>query len=851
MKGIQKFLFLIVIAGAFSACSTQKNTFVNRNYHAINTYYNGYFNANESFEEGRDKVLSAHKENYKKILPIYIYPSETTSKSIYPEMDKAIKKCSRVIQRHSMDNTGAEVNKWIDDSYLLIGKCYFYKQEYDEARVVFKYVQRRYKKSNSYYPNALWLVRNHIHTENFYDAKKLLEDLDKDKKKPLELKEEFNATYAYYYMSQENYEKAIIHLKDAVEVCKKKKRQTRWMFILAQLYQQTKESLLADKYYKEVEKRSLNYELTFYSQLNRAFAFDAEVSNSYEVKETLLKMAKDDKNIEYLDQIYYGLADIYLKEGDEERGIQFLNLSTESSVNNNEQKGISFLRLGEIYFEKPEYSLAQLNYDSAVTYLPKDYEDYESILALKNNLTKIVENILIVETQDSLQRLASMSEEDRLTFIEDYIEEEKLRKEEEKREKERLEQERKDAEGTKRLDDPLAEGNTEWYFYNTTIMEYGRSEFTRIWGSRANEDNWRRSDKSSQSLSFDQLNEGNTGVVGGADDNPEKYLAFLPLDSTSMIASHQKIQKALFDLGNTYKENMNDNPNAIKSFEELLSRYDSSDYHLTTYYLLYRLWKAEGNSSKSNYYKNIILSQYADSDYAKLILNPDYLKELALAKAEAELFYEKTYGYYDRGFYLQTKMNCIEAYQKFAETPLIPKFKLLEALSIGGSTGKDSLITSLTLVAGNYGSTDEGKYAQELIGILTAKPAQEEVSDAPEYSTDLESKHLFVVIFNVEDIQAERVKIEISNFNAAYFRLDRLKVQNLELDKKRTMFSVKHFDNAQKALSYMTAFEQNTTKLKQTAEKRLSFFPISYDNYARFFKDKRVEPYQKWFEENY
>jgi len=846
-----RFLLIFSIGLLALSCSTQKDKFLNRGYHAINTKYNGYFNANESFEEGRDKVLTSHKENYKKVLPIYIYPNESGAKSIFPNMDKAIKKCSRVIQRHSMDFSGVEVNKWIDDAYLLIGKSYFYKQEYDEARVVFKYVQKRYKKSNSFYPNSLWLVRNYVHSEDYYEANKLLEKLEKDKKMPLEMKEDFNATAAYYHMSQEDYEKAISYLKDAVELCKKKKRQTRWMFILAQLYQRTNESLMADELYKEVEKRSLNYELTFYSQLNRAFAYDAEVGNSYEVKETLLKMARDDKNIEYLDQIYYGLADIYLKEGNEERGVEFLELSTEKSVNNNEQKGMSFLKLGEIYFEKPEYTLAQLNYDSAAAFLPKEFENYDGILALKNNLTKIVDNLIIIDTQDSLQRLAGMSEEDRLEFIEDYIEEEKLRKEEEQREQERLEEERKNQSTAKGLDDPLAEGNTDWYFYNSTIMDYGRTEFTRIWGQRKNEDNWRRSDKSSQILSFEELNEGNTAVIGGANDDPEKYLGFLPLDSSSMQSSHALIQKALFDLGNIYKENMRDEVNAIKSFEELISRYDTSDFHLTSYYLLYRLWLNEQNSIKANKYKNIILKEYPNSDYAKLILNPNYLKDLAAQKAEADLFYEKTYGYYKRGFYQQTRSNCAEAYTNYPESPLIPKFKLLEALSQGRDAGKDSTIRALSVVATSYRDSEEGKYAVQIIQLLSSEKPEEESLKIPEYKYDPGSAHVFAVVFKKGDIQAAKIKIELSNFNAAYFRMDRLKVQQLELDKETTMFTVKQFASPEKALSYMSAFEQNKTKLKQTAEKKQAFFPLSYDNYALFFKDKGVEAYQQWFEENY
>ncbi|NNF02782.1 MAG: hypothetical protein HKN22_08860, partial [Bacteroidia bacterium] len=43
-------------------------------------------------------------------------------------------------------------------------------------------------------------------------------------------------------------------------------------------------------------------------------------------------------------------------------------------------------------------------------------------------------------------------------------------------------------------------GNTQgggWYFYNQSAISFGMSEFKRKWGDRQNEDNWRRSKKTS------------------------------------------------------------------------------------------------------------------------------------------------------------------------------------------------------------------------------------------------------------------------------------------------------------------------------------------------------------------
>ena len=57
-------------------------------------------------------------------------------------MDKAIKKGSIVIQRHSIKIDGKEYCKWIDDNYLMIGKAYFYKADLRRHKNIYIHHQR-------------------------------------------------------------------------------------------------------------------------------------------------------------------------------------------------------------------------------------------------------------------------------------------------------------------------------------------------------------------------------------------------------------------------------------------------------------------------------------------------------------------------------------------------------------------------------------------------------------------------------------------------------------------------------------------------------------------------------------
>ena len=362
------FVFMFSIAFGIQSCSQKKNNFLNRFFHNTNARWNGYFNATEAYKVGKTKIKTGHKENYRKLLPLYIYGDEEMASTVQTDMDVVIKKCSRVIEYHSMDIKGKEYVKWIDDCWLLIGKAYFYEKNFKECIPIFKYVTKKFKGEQKYQAR-LWLIKAHIQTENYDQADALIRLLANDNKIPEEILPDVKATIAEYYLTQGEYAKAMLELEEAVLIQEDKGIATRWMFVLAQLYAEQGESIRANNTYKAVAKRHPEYEMEFWAQMNRALSYNVEDGSSYDIKKVLLKMLRDDKNIEYRDKLYYALSKIYYQEDSEERQISSLMLSAQSSVEDNYQKGLSFLELAEIHFARPEYIPAQAFYDSTVQYI--------------------------------------------------------------------------------------------------------------------------------------------------------------------------------------------------------------------------------------------------------------------------------------------------------------------------------------------------------------------------------------------------------------------------------------------------------------------------------------------------
>ena len=141
-------VFLAIHILFLTSCSTKKKTWLSRQYHNTTAKYNGYFNGNESIKAGVKKLHSSNIDDYTTILPVFPAGDLKKAKKIHSYMDKAIKKGSIVIQRHSIKIKGKEYCKWIDDNYLIVGKAYFYKGDFDEAIKTFSFIKNEYQKNN-------------------------------------------------------------------------------------------------------------------------------------------------------------------------------------------------------------------------------------------------------------------------------------------------------------------------------------------------------------------------------------------------------------------------------------------------------------------------------------------------------------------------------------------------------------------------------------------------------------------------------------------------------------------------------------------------------------------------------
>lgn len=876
---------LLPLALTWSSCSNTKDTFVSRTFHNLSAHYNGYYNAGLKLEEATDKLAESHIDHYDRILSVFQYADATKAKAVYPQLEDAMKRTKTVIERHTIiDKRGNEKpnsEKWIDDNHLLYGKCQFFKHDYFEAIETFKYVETTYRNDPGHHLGTLWLAKTNLELTQLNEAEQKLDFLRNQSNFPSKSKWELEAVNADFYLQTKNYDKAIEHLTRAAALVKKRDTKIRWLFILAQLHQQKGEFKQAFDLYTHVVKMNPKYEVGFNARLNRARCSDGSSGNNQTVRKELERMEKDPKNKDFLDQVYYALAGLEKNEGNEPGQIENLNKSVRASTNNPNQKALSYLELGKIAFQKHEYRDAQAYYDSTTTNLSNDYPDYTEILNRRNSLTKLVKNLRVIENEDSLQKLAGLTPEQRQQMVESIIQKE----EEEKRKQQEASQTNQifQPASPNQLNSFNKESGSNWYFYNVQAMGIGYNEFVRKFGERKLEDNWRRSNKqsfgnSTETTEIEPIEDGkpqtdSAGKVVSLDKRKQEMMKSIPADQEAIDKSTGKIIEAYYNVGLIYREQLDDPAASAAAFETLVQRFPESKYKLQCYYQLYRLYTGTvPNSQKAEYYKNLILTKYGDTEYAEIIRNPNYATDKANRKSELELFYEETYRKYLNGEYQAVIQRKNEADVQFPRSVLAPQFELLKALAIGKTQPLSTFEASLMEVIRNNAENPVKDRAQEILDAIhstggnsvpnrnvpSIEPNPSEAVDtavAPVSAFDYQpdTTHFVVVIFqNIGGaLDPSRFKTKLSNFNTTNFGSKNIQVQDLLFGPRNKIFILRSFSNRTDALSYNSTLYDNDEVYGNVSTDQYQEYVISANNLAELIRQMKTDQYEDFYRNFY
>ena len=882
------------------SCSTQKNTWVNRAYHNLTSRYNIYFNGKESLKEGLVKINHSVEDDYSKLLLIHKSSDPGTGQTASSEMETAILKASKLIKMRSITQkpkrrknrtrsykklaSKEEYNNWVDDSYLLMGQAYFYMKNYIAAIENFSYIVRKFSDEEIKHDAYVWLIRAYTEMERYNEALETIQHIDGQKEFPKRLNNEFGLAVADFHIRQNEYTEAIPHLKSAIKGLFFNKNKARYKYILGQLYKETGNNTLASETFREVAKMNPSYSMAFNARINAAGTFTGD-GDIQKLKKELRKMLRDFKNFEYRDQIYYALADIYMAENNKSAAIDLYIRSATASNVNMFQRAISCLTIADIYFDERNYKGAQSYYDSAMVVIDEEYPNYEVIQRRHQSLSRLVENLYTVEKEDSLQRIALLSESERNELVSRWTKEAQ-------EEEERLRQ----LENAQRMDQSFFRMNQNrfglgrqqqgagWYFYNPTTVTYGKSEFEQIWGKRKLEDNWRRSNRTSgleeELITLEGEQEASQEGPKRIEDpkNREYYLQDVPLTHELMAASHDRIRDALFNAGRIFKQDYSNYERSIASYEDLNKRYPENIYQLTTYFELWDLYKRTNNLEQSNYYRNLVTTNFPETKYARYLINPNYFIELearedSLNNLYQLAFYNYKHGNYQEAVQLVQQMNTMEP-----DSLLKSKIDFIDAVSKGTQTSLNNFGDLLTAYLKNYPESEPAPLAGEIlaliadstladyqklveIGYLNETIQNEELKEknlaendefGGKFSYEEDLLHYFVIAFpRNENVDINRLKFDIANYNIDHYTKQDFDIETENLTDDQVLLIVRSLKDKEQALIYFRSIIRKREVFETLKDVEYMNFVTSSTNYRGITSDRNYMEYLKFFVKNY
>lgn len=713
----------IICLVTFSGCSQESTGVVGTAYHNTTAHYNAYFLARQKINELETTLFKNRQDDYNRLLDIIQPLDSNIVKSQTAATDYAIQKASLAIQRHKN-------SKWVDDSYLLVGTAQFYQMDFPNALKAFKYVNTISKAKNARHQALINIFRTYVQMQEYSNAKAVVNFIKQENLSKENLSE-FYLIRAQLHKEEEEYLQAAATLALAVRLMPKGEHKARIHFITGQIYEQLNNPKQAYKNYRATLKNNPSYELSFYAKLHMLQTY--EVGKNEDAKKALAyfkKMLRDEKNADYKDKIYYQMGVYEAKRSNFDQALKQLKQSVAWSKSDELQKSYSYLKLGEIYFENlQQYELAKAYYDSTVQILPPTALNYEKIIKRQQVLDNFVTQVTIIQTEDSLQRLAKMDTASLNRYIDNLLskEEEQRKRAESKKQMESLQQtssifdsNNPDAKNKNRNAD---QANAKWYFYNAAVVSQGRTAFARKWGNRPLEDNWRRSAKEASADFSDpgQLPTNTPGagpVVSAENQNQEKkqqIIAAVPASPEAIAHSNKKIEEAYFNLGKIYNLELQEPKNADSVFVTMIKRFPASEHEPEALYFLYLIHKELAQPEQQEAYKNKLLSTYPNSAFARLIGNPNYVRDGNLADNQVKNLYANAYQYYEDRNYEEANNLIEQALQQYPGNNLTERLHLLRVLIIGRTQKGDNFKKALNGFMEQYPQSNLIPYVENML----------------------------------------------------------------------------------------------------------------------------------------
>lgn len=904
---IAALIALLITAG----CSTEKNTAQSRWWHSFNARYNTYYNGTLAYIDGSLEKETGNKDNFTEMIPLYTVGNKASRDLGKSNFDRAIEKSQKAIKLHSIKKrpqwtksrrktekdiewlNRKEYNPFLWKAWMLMGRSQFMKGSFDEAASTFAYMSRLYSTQPAIYGRArAWLAKCYIEEGWIYDAEDVITKIKRDSLHWRAVKE-WDYTYADYYIHTKRYAEAIPYLRKVIKHEMRRKQRAREWYLMGQLEAALGHKEKAYKAYKRVIRLNPPYELEFNARI--AMTEVMAGTQSKKMIRRLKRMAASDNNKDYLDQVYYAIGNIYMLQKDTTNAIAAYEKGNKKSTRNGIEKGVLLLTLGNIYWDKEDYSNAGRCYGEAIGLLDKERDDYEQLSERSKVLDELVPYTDAIHLQDSLQTLAKMPEAERNKAIDRVIEALKKKEKEERDAQAELNAQQQMAQqggmnnmnNANNMMNNTTDKSGKWYFYNPTAVSQGKATFQKMWGRRENVDDWQRVNKTVVSLNdnpaemTDEMRDSIAAAEAAADslenvmdsaqNNPHKreyYLKQIPFTEEQVAESNNIIEDGLFHSGIIFKDKLDNLPLSEKNLRRLTDNYPEFENMDEAYYHLYLLYSRRQDKAQANVYLDKLKQNYPESQWTVLLSDPYFEENAKFGEHIEDSLYAATYNAFKAGRYNEVSTNTALSAQRFPLGANRDKFIFIGGLSKLNSGDSKGCLTDMEEVVSKYPQSGVSPMAGMIINGVKAgrqlRGGRFDIGDvwahrsvvlsdsdsiaARKFVAERNTDFTFMIVYSPDSLNENQLLFELARFNFSNFLVRNFDIVIDELNGLHRM-KVSGFRNYDEALQYARQLYKNQ-KVMSIASKGRAII-ISDSNIELLGTQYSYNDYDKFYEQHF
>jgi Tetratricopeptide repeat len=710
------------------------------------------------------------------------------------------------------------------------------------------------------------MVRSYMKLEANNDALVLINYLEDDKNFPKRLKGELNILSAEMHLANSSNEQAIASIQEALKKGKfTKSKKQRLNFLLGQLHQRNGDFKKSNTAFEKVLKTNPDLAMDFYAKLylakNTALMPNGDLAK---VENVFQKIINDGKYTEYLDKAYLTLGQLQssYKQSDAIKNFEKSIKESKSDAT----KAEAMLAIADIHFNNKNYASAKVGYDSTLEVLSSIHLRYQEIDSRRSLLQDLIKELNVIAINDSLLALSALSEKEQIKIAKKAI-----RKKNKEKAAGQIVENPIVSNVSNAQDKGSSTQDKNWYFNNAITVGSGKDKFTQKWGSRPNVDNWRRLAAASNAIievdkliDTSEVQNSEEEIIVNAD--LETYLAAIPNTQAKKDFCLGALENSYYNAAAVFFAGLNNYPKAIFYIDTLLSRFPNTSFKEQGYYTQYLSHLKWGHKMDAENSLQQITALNPTSKLLKLARDTAYASSILTTENDAVAYYDATYDMFKGNKFSEVLPRVTFARDAYKENKLIPKFELLNAMSLASLKKMEDAKSILNDVIQNYTGKEEATFAQDLLLYLSKsdtsssdstinldniKPSYEQKVNNGTFVYNPSEPHYFLFILNVIDDKLYPTRAAFNDYN-------NLKNSSLNLESSLSLINAKSgllvfktFPNLAEAKKYQKLISNEKIIYANFKNNEYDMAIISESNFALFQQTRNLESYLKFYKLKY